>query len=37
MRPKGWSYRDTVAYGHFGRDIFPWEKTDRVEAVLQAV
>ena len=33
MRPKGWSYRDTAVYGHFGRDIFPWEKTDRVEAV----
>ena len=32
-RPKqnGWSYRDTAAYGHFGRDHFPWEKTDKVE------
>ncbi len=27
--PKGWSYQQTAAYGHFGRDIFPWEKTDR--------
>ena len=23
--PKGWSYTDTAAYGHYGRDIFPWE------------
>ena len=27
---KTWSYRDSAAYGHFGRDIFPWEKIDRV-------
>ncbi|GBR73210.1 S-adenosylmethionine synthetase [Candidatus Termititenax aidoneus] len=26
-------YRNTAAYGHFGRDIFPWEKTDRVAAL----
>ncbi len=26
----GWSYRDTAAYGHFGRNIFPWEKTDKI-------
>lgn len=24
-------YRKTASYGHFGRDIFPWEKTDKVE------
>jgi S-adenosylmethionine synthetase len=24
-------YRETAAYGHFGRVQFPWEKTDRVE------
>lgn len=24
-------YRDTAAYGHFGRDRFPWEATDKVE------
>ena len=30
VAPKGWSYEDTAAYGHFGRDIFPWEKLDRV-------
>jgi S-adenosylmethionine synthetase len=26
---KGWCYADTAAYGHFGRDIFPWEKCDK--------
>ncbi len=35
--PAGWSYRDTAAYGHFGRDIFPWEKLDKVEAVKSAL
>ncbi|NLY93596.1 MAG: methionine adenosyltransferase [Myxococcales bacterium] len=24
-------YTDTAAYGHFGRDIFSWEKTDRAD------
>ena len=32
--PKGWSYRQTAAYGHFGRNIFPWEKTDKVDALI---
>ncbi len=27
--PDGWSYRQTASYGHFGREIFPWEKTDQ--------
>ena len=31
--PKGWSYRDTASYGHFGRKEFPWEKTDKVAAL----
>lgn len=31
--PNGWSYRQSAAYGHFGREIFPWEKTDKVEAL----
>ncbi|MFA7256369.1 MAG: methionine adenosyltransferase [Kiritimatiellales bacterium] len=35
LTPKGWSYRDTAAYGHFGRSQFPWEKTDKI-AALQA-
>lgn len=35
--PQGWSYQNTAAYGHFGRDIFPWEKTDKVEALRYAM
>ena len=31
--PKGWSYREAAAYGHFGRPQFPWEKTDRAAAL----
>jgi len=34
--PKGWSYRKSCNYGHFGRKGFPWEKTDRVDALRQA-
>ena len=34
--PKGWSYRKSCNYGHFGRKGFPWEKTDRVEALREA-
>jgi len=33
FQPTGWSYRDTAAYGHFGPERFPWEKTDQVEAL----
>ena len=36
LRPQGWCYRQTATYGHFGRDEFPWEKTDRVEALREA-
>ncbi len=32
----GWCYRDTAAYGHFGRDPFPWEKTDKAALLRQA-
>jgi S-adenosylmethionine synthetase len=35
-KPKGWKYRDTAAYGHFGRDIFPWEKLDKVNDLRRA-
>jgi S-adenosylmethionine synthetase len=35
-RPHGWRYRDTAAYGHFGRDIFPWEKTEKVDELKKA-
>ncbi|HAR80471.1 MAG TPA: methionine adenosyltransferase, partial [Succinivibrionaceae bacterium] len=30
-------YRPTATYGHFGRPEFPWEKTDRVEALKDAL
>ncbi len=30
-------YRATAAYGHFGRDSFSWEKTDKVEALRKAI
>ncbi|WP_412061365.1 methionine adenosyltransferase [Rubrivirga sp. IMCC45206] len=33
VRPR---YRDTAAYGHFGRDAFPWERTDLVDALTEA-
>ncbi len=26
-------YQPTAAYGHFGRDEFPWERTDKAEAL----
>ena len=29
-------YRPTAAYGHFGRDGFSWERTDKVEALRAA-
>ncbi len=35
-KPQGWSYRDTSVAGHFGREMFSWEKTDRVEALQEA-
>ena len=28
-KPKGWRYCDTVNYGHFGREGFPWESTGK--------
>jgi len=30
-------YRATAAYGHFGRDSFSWEKTDKIEALHKAI
>ena len=30
-------YRRTATYGHFGRDEFPWEATDRVDDVRSAL
>ncbi len=29
-------YKSTAAYGHFGRNEFPWERTDKVEALRAA-
>ena len=28
-------YRETAAYGHFGRKGFPWEKTDRARQIVK--
>ena len=30
-------YKDLGVYGHFGRDEFPWEKTDRIEQLKQEI
>ena len=30
------TYRNTAAYGHFGRDEFPWERLDLVDALTEA-
>ncbi|OUX37357.1 MAG: methionine adenosyltransferase [Kiritimatiellaceae bacterium TMED266] len=35
LKPEGWSYRETAAYGHFGRNQFPWERTDKADALRQ--
>jgi S-adenosylmethionine synthetase len=36
-RPHGWCYRDTAAYGHFGREQFPWEKTEKAAELKAAL
>jgi S-adenosylmethionine synthetase len=30
-------YQKTASYGHFGRAEFPWEKTDKIEALKKAI
>lgn len=30
-------YRKTAAYGHYGRDYFPWERLDKVETLAKAL
>lgn len=30
-------YKETSAYGHFGRGLFPWEALDRVDALKAAI
>jgi len=37
LTPNGWSYRDSAAYGHFGRPQFPWEKTDKIDVLRTAL
>jgi len=37
LTPNGWSYRESAAYGHFGRPQFPWEKTDKVDVLREAL
>ena len=37
LTPNGWCYRDSAKYGHFGRSQFPWEKTDKIDALRTAV
>jgi S-adenosylmethionine synthetase len=36
-KPAGWNYRRTAAYGHFGREGFPWENTDKVDELRSAL
>ncbi|KMY66322.1 S-adenosylmethionine synthetase [Desulfocarbo indianensis] len=36
LAPKGWSYQESASYGHFGRDMFPWEKTDKAAQLAEA-
>ncbi len=36
LHPDTWSYQASAAYGHFGRDIFPWEKTNKAEELRRA-
>ena len=35
--PRGWSYRQTAVAGHFGRDIFPWEQTNKVSQLQESL
>jgi len=36
LEPKGWHYRQTATYGHFGQGHFPWEQCNQVEALQEA-
>ncbi|MCK8600997.1 methionine adenosyltransferase [Desulfoferrobacter suflitae] len=36
LDPGDWSYQQTAAYGHFGRNRFPWEKVDKAEDLRKA-
>ena len=35
--PDSWRYRQTAVAGHFGRDIFPWERADKAAALQDAL
>jgi S-adenosylmethionine synthetase len=35
LTPDGWNYEQTASYGHFGREQFPWEKTDKADTLKQ--
>ena len=37
LKPRGWRYQDTAAYGHFGRAAFPWEKLDKVASLTRSL
>ena len=37
LRLKRPIFRQTAAYGHFGRKEFPWERTDRVKQLREAL
>jgi S-adenosylmethionine synthetase len=37
LHPEGWNYRETAAYGHFGRPQFPWEKLDKTDQLRAAL
>jgi len=30
-------YQETASYGHFGRNQFSWEKTDKIDAIKKAM
>jgi len=33
---RNWCYQDSAAYGHFGRNRFPWEQTNKVDELKAA-
>ncbi len=37
LNPQGWKYRDTAAYGYFGRDLFPWGKVDKADDLRRVI
>lgn len=37
QHPQNWCYKQTAAYGHFGDERFPWERTDKAEALQKAL